>query len=155
MTCLLRYSHNGGQTWRVLALDLTQSEYFVDLDFLPGGKACVFQVVASAGIRTTTAQTEPFSVPCKARVADILMPPSDACRDVRMPLLLQGFGFSPDFPEFGPDEMVWRSNIVGLLGIGREVVVPALPMGHHLISLSMPNGLGGEVTKSIYIKVQY
>ena len=52
LTYVLRYSHDGGATWRAIAADLTEPRHDVNLNLLPGGEDCRFQVVASSGIRT-------------------------------------------------------------------------------------------------------
>ena len=50
LTYVLRYSHDGGATWRAIAADLTEPRHDVNLNLLPGGDDCRFQVVASSGI---------------------------------------------------------------------------------------------------------
>ncbi|TLS40506.1 hypothetical protein FE633_41185 [Streptomyces montanus] len=61
----IRYSNDGGTTWRGIAVDLSGQSYDVDLSTLPAGERCHLQVVTSSGIRTATAQTGPFTVQAK------------------------------------------------------------------------------------------
>ena len=75
--CIVRYTHDGGETWRAVAADLTSWSLAVNLDLLPGGERCMFQIVASSGLRTVAAETEPFEVRRKPRTAAILRPKPD------------------------------------------------------------------------------
>lgn len=154
VTYLLRYSPDGGNTWRAVAADLTEPNYVVDLGLLPGGDECKFQVLASAGLRTTTTETDPFSVPRKPRQPHILSPVPDATFTEGEPVVLLGGGFSPDFetPEFG--DVVWTSNIDGIVGVGYEVITHTLSAGRHRITISIPDGLGGEASAGMYIEVR-
>jgi hypothetical protein len=153
-SCMLRYSNNAGDDWRCIASGLKGYEHLVDLDYLPGGADCIFQVVASAGVRTAIAQTASFSIERRARQAHILMPTSGASFVAAMPVVLKGFGFSPDFPTIEPHELTWTSSVNGLLGVGAEIAATGLPMGHSSILLSMPNGLGGETVSSVSIAMK-
>jgi hypothetical protein len=154
LTYLLRYSHDGGSTWRAVATDLTGPPHAVNLDFLPGGQQCVFQVVASAGIRTTVVETEPFAVPQKPRQAYILSPEPSASFAQGEPVVLRGGGFSPDFGTTEFEDVVWTSNVDGVIGVGHEVVAYRLSSGQHKINLSFPDGVGGEASTSVFIRVE-
>jgi hypothetical protein len=149
----LRYSHDGGDTWQAVAADLSEPYHDVDLGLLPGGERCVFQVIASAGIRTAVAETEPLSAPQKPRQAYILSPEPGAAFGPEQGVVLKGGGFSPDFrmPEF--DSVVWTSNIDGFIGTGYKVVMRVPSAGRHRITLSIPDALGGEATASVYVTI--
>jgi hypothetical protein len=150
---MLRYTHDGGKTWRAVAADLTASSYTVHLETLPGGDRCAFQVVASSGLRTTTALTDYFEVKRKPRQARILSPNPGAAFRQGESVVLVGRGFSPDFgtPEFA--EVVWNSNLDGHLGVGFRVVTNTLSIGRHRITVSVPDGMGGEVSAGVAISV--
>ncbi|HEX9131871.1 MAG TPA: hypothetical protein VF844_06240 [Ktedonobacteraceae bacterium] len=152
-TYLLRYSSDGGKTWRAVAADLTDSSQVVSLEFLPGGDQCKFQVVASSGIRTALAETEPFSVPQKPRQAYILLPEPGASFMEGSAVILRGGGFSPDFETTLHADVLWSSDIDGELGVGYELVLHTLSAGQHKITLSVPDGLGGKASSSVAITV--
>src|SRR6516164_9826481 len=57
---LVRYSNDAGRTWQAVA-PLTQATSLeVDLARLPGGGACLFQVLVTSGIRTGMAVSASF-----------------------------------------------------------------------------------------------
>ncbi len=153
ITYLLRYSHDGGRSWRPIAANLTKSQYDVNMDMLPGGSECRFQVVAAALIRTATAETRPFEVIRKPRQISILSPKPNQTVMVGNRLVLHGFCFSPDFgsPEF--EDMLWTSNRDGLIGVGDKVITNRLSRGWHQITLSAPDGMGGAAASSIAVTV--
>lgn len=154
VTYLVRYSNDGGQTLRSVAADLTESRHVVNLDLLPGGEQCLFQVVASSGIRTATANTEPFSVPQKSLQAHILSPEAGATFKKGESVVLLGGGFSPDFGTTKFEDVAWTSSLDGAIGVGFQIVTQSLSVGQHKITLDFPDGLGGEASASRFIVVK-
>jgi hypothetical protein len=154
LTYLVRYSHDGGATWRAVAADLTEPRSAVNLDLLPGGDDCRFQVVASRGIRTTVTESDPFAVPVKPVQAQVLDPRPDAVYREGEAVVLRGGGFSPDHETTRFDEVSWSSSVDGHLGVGYEHAVTTLSPGRHRITLSVPDGLGGEATSAVFIEVR-
>jgi hypothetical protein len=140
---LLRYSSDGGKTFRAVAPSLSETEYTVDLDTLSGGERCLFQVLATEGIRTGSALSDVFSVPRKGRLPIIVSDPPGAEIVQGGSLRLRGFAFSPDAGSADPRTFVWTSDKDGALGIGSDVVLDRLTPGDHVISLQVPDGLGG------------
>jgi len=153
LTYFVRYSHDGGATWRAIAADLTESRCAVNLHLLPGGEDCRFQVVASSGIRTTVSETEPFALPVRAVRAYILSPASDADFREGEAVVFRGFGFSPNYETTRFDDMLWSSGLDGNVGVGYECAVSTLRPGRHRITLSVPDQLGGEATAGVIIEV--
>lgn len=148
----LRYSNDGGYTWFLLATDLTETKYTVDLDTLPGGDECVLQVMTASDLRTAVATSEPFQVSRKPRGIEILSPKNGDVFDVSQ--VVSFFGFSESLEGSGdPDELNWNSSIDGYLGSGAHVLPSMLTPGRHRITLSGDDGVGGEISKSIYIRV--
>jgi hypothetical protein len=72
LTYLVRYSCDDGQTWRLVAANLSQAECRLRQRRLPGGERCLVQVVASSGIRTSVTQSKSFAAPLTGRRATIL-----------------------------------------------------------------------------------
>jgi hypothetical protein len=153
VTYVLRYSHDEGKTWRAIAADLTEPGFVVNANLLPGGDRCKFQVVASSGIRTVTADSEYFSTAEKPRQAHILSPKPGVRFKQGELVVLQGGGFSPDFGMTDFDDVLWTSNRDGAIGVGYEVVTHTLSAGRHRITLTVPDGLGGEATTAASIEV--
>jgi hypothetical protein len=68
-------------------------------------------------------------------------------------VVLAGVGYSPDFETTRLDEVVWTSNIAGFLGYGHQVITEALAPGPHKITLGVADGLGGEASADVLIKI--
>jgi hypothetical protein len=51
------------------------------------------------------------------------------------------------------EDVVWTSNLDGVLGRGFEVVADDLSAGVHTITLSVPDGQGGMATASTLLRV--
>lgn len=149
----VRYSADRGVHWRGLVSGLTREEHVVDLDRLPGGDSCLFQVVASAGLRTSIAVTEPFSVPKRPRIPYIVSPLVGAEFDVGTRIALLGSGFSPDFGIAPSTEVQWRSETLGLIGVGYQLATDALQVGVHHLTMTFPDGTGRQRSGSVEIRV--
>ncbi len=151
----LRYSHDGGGSWRGIAAGLNrdQDQYVLALSFLPGGADCRVEVIASAGLRTATAISEPFEVPRKPRQAHIVLPATGEEFAEGTVVPLAGGGFSPDFGTAPSNETVWLSSSLGIVGTGQRVSLHGLPVGRHQITLRVPDGLGGEASASTEVSV--
>lgn len=150
--CMVRYSNDGGVTWRPVCIGLETSSCTVNLDLLPGGDECRLQVVASTILRTTTVETDSFSVAKKPRVA-LIVPFSDprGSRPSRH-VELGGVAYSPDgFAE--EEELFWSSSIQGYLGTGSQLMSNNLIPGEHVISLVAPDGMGGETRAEYRVRV--
>jgi len=150
---LLRFSHDGGRTWRVIGAPSEGTEHTVDPRTLPGGERCLLQVVATSGIRTTIAESEPFTLPVKPRRAHVLCPKSGAEFAEGRRVGLRGGGFSPDFGLGDLEDAVWSSSIDGSLGRGFEVIAENLSEGPHTITLTVPDGVGGAASTAIRLRV--
>jgi hypothetical protein len=150
---MLRYSHDGGKTWRALVANLHHTRCPVHPSRLPGGDQCLFQVVASSGIRTAVAESEPFAAPTKRRIASILSPEPRTEVPEGSPLVFRGGAYSPDFGLGEMGDVLWSSNLDGLLGRGFELVTEDLTAGVHAITLTVPDGLGGTTTAHVSIRV--
>lgn len=151
---LLRYSNDGGQSWRAVAPRLSTTEYVVNLARLPGGERCRFQVLATEGIRTGVAVSEPFSVQQQPREAAIVEPASGTVVTPGQAIILVGESFSPDTGSAHPSELQWHSDLDGELEVGQEILVNTLRPGSHSVSLRAPDGYGGESEASIQIEVE-
>jgi hypothetical protein len=148
----LRYSNDGGRTWFVVASDLTKMEYTVDLNELPGGDECVLEVTSASRQRIGSATSESFQVPRKPRAIEILSPRNGEV--VEASGSISFFGFLQSLEGSGDLEgLNWSSSVDGHLGSGNQVIPSTLTPARHRITLSGDDGMGGETSKSIYIRV--
>jgi hypothetical protein len=120
---------------------------------LPGGDRCLFQVVASSGIRTSVTETELFKAPMKPRIASILSPDPGTEVTEGSQVVLRGGAYSPDFGLGEMEDAVWSSNLDGFLGRGFELVAEQLSAGFHTITVTVPDGVGGTTTAHVSIRV--
>ena len=69
------YSPNEGDSWYPVAVNLTGTEYIVDVSRLPGGEGGKIQIIATDGFHTVQAQSDgTFTVPHPALIVTIDTP---------------------------------------------------------------------------------
>jgi hypothetical protein len=148
----LRYSSDGGLSWRPVNIGLEWTSSRVDLERLAGGEDCRLQVVATTMLQTATAQTAPFRVKRRPRLAVIAGSTSPPPVHTGPLLELIGAAHSPE-GFAGEEELVWSSNRQGELGKGSYLIAHDLMAGEHVITLAAPDGVGGETRASTVIRV--
>jgi hypothetical protein len=151
---VVRYSNDGGRTWTTVAAGLTETRLVLDLDLLPGGDECRLEVLCSAGLGSTAVETDPFPVRRKTRRAYIVTPHEGETFGVGQPVNFSGAGHSPDLGVSAFEEVTWSSSLAGTLGAGYQVTRDDLRAGTHRITLSVPDGQGGESTASVWIRIE-
>jgi hypothetical protein len=155
---VLLYSNDHGDTWQAIATDLTDSEYTVDFHHLPGGKSCLIRVLASGGIRTGEATSNTFSVPRTPRSALIVSPGDGDIFVQGESVHLFGVTHTPGESLTEPDAidetLNWSSSVDGFLGAGTQLIVHALSVGRHRLTLEADDAHSGEASKSIFITVR-
>jgi hypothetical protein len=154
LTFTLLYSTNGGERWDPIATGLTQSQYTVNLDQLPGSDRALFRVVASDGVNTATADSpSPFRVPKKSLSVHIASPANNATFAASQPIVLSGeVAYSPA----GQSENVilrWSSDRQGVLGYGSMISATGLQAGSHAITLETIDGSDVVGRTSILVQV--
>ena len=92
-------------------------------------------------------------MPRKPRSAVILSPQSNSEVASTASVLLRGGAFSPDFGLGAMEDVVWTSNLDRMLGTGLEIVAHGLTVGPHVITVTVPDGLGGVATASMLLRV--
>jgi hypothetical protein len=142
---LLRYTSDGGATWTAMTIPDGAKEIAVDLDQLPGGDRCCFELLASAGLRTRAVRSPDFKVPRK-HPRPLLVSPVDGTETWR-PLELSGAVIG----EGRPDELVWTSSVDGEIGRGAFLTSPPLSVGVHRIGLHYGSDLGQSVYASVTV----
>ncbi len=152
VTSIVRYTNDGGETWRPLVMALGETEYKVNLDQLPSGKNCKLQVMASTLLRTTMAETEMFAVsrtPAQAMISPV---PQDGQTQQSEVVELAGCAYSPDGCA-DEDDCRWNSSLDGDLGCGEYLIANNLTPGEHVISFSAPDGVGGSTHAEYTVQV--
>ena len=149
---MIRYTNDNGETWQAIAAGVKDGSHLVNLDLLPGGKECRLEIIAS-GLNKASEQTEPFEVPIKPRKGYLISPQDGDVFKVGTPITFTGGGYSPDHDACSFDEVSWHSNIQGYLGTGNQLVKTDLILGTHRITMTLPDGTGGEAKAGVWIKV--
>ncbi len=152
VTSIVRYTNDGGETWRPLVMALDETEYKVDLDQLSSGKNCQLQVMASTLLRTITAETEVFAVsrtPAQAMISPV---PQDGQTQQSEVVELAGCAYSPDGCA-DEDDCRWNSSLDGDLGCGEYLIANNLTPGEHVISFTAPDGVGGSTHAEYTVQV--
>jgi hypothetical protein len=139
LSYLVRYSHDGGETYRAITPAIIETQLIVDLDRLPGGEQCILQVLVTEGIRTGEAHTPPFRTRPKPPEVVIVGPPPGAVLRRGDAVTLVGEGFSPDTGSVPADVLVWHSEKGEKLGTGNSLRLRSLKPGRQSISLSAPH----------------
>lgn len=143
---LVRFSNDGGETWRTVAPRQRKRHLDVRANLLPGGEKCLFQVLATTGIRTGYGLSRAFSLQTRPRL--LMLGASSDVETVEpgQGVVLDAEAFSPDTGSAPADHIVWRSDLDGELGRGRHVTFRSLTEGSHVISATVANGCGGSAT---------
>jgi hypothetical protein len=142
LTYTLLYAPDG-EHWQVLAAELRERSYEVELDTLPGGEMPVFQVIAFDGTRAGSAISAPIppapglkpGVVIEVRVSAPQFPSG-------FPVLLGASAFDPEDRMLPGDAIAWSSSIDGALGTGSELVVDSLSAGTHTITATVTDSDG-------------
>jgi hypothetical protein len=145
----LRFTPDDGQTWLPLVTESHATEADVDASSLPGGEKCRFQLAVSTGFRTSLVESGEVSVPQRARQVAILQPKAGAEVVYGNPVWLVGSA-----SDGRSSAAFWTSNRDGFLGDGFRVLADRLSTGRHLLTLTVEDGVGGEVKESVVIWVQ-
>jgi len=149
---LLSYSADDGKTWQPLSLPVGETEHDVDFDRLAGGDRCRLRVLATDGVNTTEAVSEPFKRPVQPCYAMILEPDNGTAYGREDPVRLQGQGYYLEEREPELDRLDWVSSADGPLGEGAIVEVSGLSPGAHTITLTAGReGRTGTATVTIQI----
>ncbi len=82
----------------------------------------------------------------------ILSPPDNYFQQNR-DIILSGRAYDFEDLELTGSSMVWRSNIDGFLGIGEELAIDYLSVGHHTITLTGIDSVNNETTRSIMLNL--
>ncbi len=135
---MVSYSHDDGLTWQPVGQRTLDLEAVLDVDDLPGGERCKIAVLATNGMRSKTAVSQPFQVvpkPCRA----LIQQPLDGERLTQHELLLVGNGWWLEDSRPELEQLAWCSDQEGELGRGSTVRARLSP-GRHTLTLRAGEG---------------
>ncbi len=148
---LVQYSCDGGATWRNVTPRTRHTSANISRLSLAGGKACIFRVLVTSGIRTGSATSDPVTL--DHQVADVTIAGGDATVLRGDRVVLHAFAFSPDTGSLPSGETTWISDRDGLVGRGRRLLFRSRSLGVHLLTANVPDGTGGYCTATTKLTV--
>jgi hypothetical protein len=144
------YSSNDGEDWTPISLPLDATSCTVDFDELPGGEACRVSVLASDGVISAPAVSEPFAVTPKG-VRPVIVSPAPGDIVPTSGIILMGQAYHWEEQRFVSERLTWTSSSAGPLGDG-EIVIASLPSGRQLITIvEKTSGASASVLVSVEI----
>jgi hypothetical protein len=136
----------------VLARDLTAKQLTVDFSHLAGGPHARVYVYATDGLHSGAGQSAEFRVPAKAPEVFVDDALDGAALQPGQEIMLGGNAVDLQDGEVAEENMVWTSNLSGLIGRGSSVMAHLSP-GAHRITLTATNNEGITAAKAITIVV--
>ena len=151
VSVVVLFSGDDGKTWQPVAFDPPNGEAIVEAERLPGGARCRFRAIATAGLKSAQADTEPFELAPARRKLHLAMP-DDACGIAPGPVTLRA-----DIDNRGRgvpalQDIRWTSSLDGELGLGLDIIAQ-LSEGRHEIVATAPDGIGGTLEERAIIIV--
>ncbi|MCP4197818.1 MAG: hypothetical protein GY762_11775, partial [Proteobacteria bacterium] len=147
----LYYSHDDGESWALLATEMTETSYEVESDAFAGSEKGLFRVVATDGINIAFDQSAPVTIPNKAPSAIISEPSAGKSFIPGALVVMQGIGIDMEEGTLHESALTWSSDRDGLLGIGASVPRNDLSLGWHEITLETEDSQGAETKSSVRI----
>lgn len=154
LTYSLLYSADAGQTWRTLAVRLTQPGYDVSLATLPGSQRALFRVIATDGVNTAMDDSDAiFNAPLKNPQVSIIAPTSQSRFTTTQTIVFTGMASDLEDGALDGAALQWSSNRQGSLGLGRSIAVSGLAPGAHIITLEARDQSGGGARANIQLTI--
>ncbi len=154
LTFTIQYSPDNGQTWMVVAQNVTGNTFMADAKNIVASQQAIFRVWASDGLNTSSDDSDAINtVPNSAPVVSILAPTIDKTVAVSETVALQGEGYDDDTGPLQGTQLEWLSDLDGALGTGELLSLSKLSVGEHTITLRTPDGNNGFVTETVKVTV--
>ena len=137
--------------WETLVANIGETQTEVDFDDLPGGLHAQIRVTVTDGVIASSAVSAEFAVPVKSPEVYIDDAPTYCQLGKEIVLEVEGYdlqdGVLPD------DHISWQSNISGLIGQGSVQRVSNLPLGQHIITVTVTNSAGLSSSETLSLTV--
>lgn len=153
LSYMVRYAADEESRWRFVAADLTQSRLELAAGTLPGAERGRIQVGASAGGRTTWAESQPFGVEPSVPEPVILAPASGAEATAGEEMSFRGEAMTIEHGLLAGEALWWRSHLDGELGSGSHLRASLTSPGEHVVELTARSPAGPEAMASTRVFV--
>ncbi|MBL7080227.1 hypothetical protein ISS39_07885 [Candidatus Bathyarchaeota archaeon] len=147
------YSHDGGENWMTVALELEETSYSLDTSLLPGGTQGKIKMVASDGFNIGEEISQGFFTVPEKEPSAYIESPVDYGSYARGAVVLEGSGFDLEDGTIRGPELTWDSDVDGFLGSGGRVEGASLSPGVHIITLSVVDSDGNRAENSVVMSV--
>ena len=152
----VKYSRNGGSTWKALATSWSRDTLTVDASALGGTSDGLIQVQASDGFNTAQDESDgPFGTSNVPPSASIFSPSDGAVIGQSRSVALDGDGSDTEDGSLSGSALEWRTASGDSLGAGETIDISAanFPIGTHTIELVATDSVGASDTASVSIQV--
>ena len=150
----VQYSPDNGQNWVTVAEDIAETSVLVDRYEISGSSTALFRVLATDGIRTTTATSNPFTIAERSAFVELVGPPDGRAYVSGETIAFEAYAYDVDAGEVADEKVVWTSSIDGRLGTGVEFEYSKLSVGEHTITVSVADdGSREPVTATVMVRV--
>jgi hypothetical protein len=137
---------NAGSQWMVLTAGLSKNEWTENFDDLPGGTSAQLRITATDGVNAVSATSATFTVPPKPPEIFIGKLEWGTNYEYGAEVLLEAEAYDLKDQWLPDNQIVWSSNLNGVLGVGSALVVENLKAGKHIITASATNSSGLTAT---------
>lgn len=129
--------------------------FLVDVAALPGSAAGRLRVLATDGVRSAAALSDPFAVANHPPLVFVETPLDRTVYGDAQLILLRGSANDLENGTLSGGALAWSSDLAGPLGEGSMLAVPAatLGVGEHLLTLTATDAEGASASESVSISV--
>jgi len=157
LTYRLEYSPDGGNSWRLLALDTQETSLTVNTTDLPGGNAVMIRLLASDGLNTSEDFPDGLlTVAAKPPQLYIGNPQDETTLPDGWPVILHAYGTDLEDGPLPPETSFdWASDRDGQMGTGEWLIASSqnMSLGDHVITLTGTDSDGQKSTYTTKITV--
>lgn len=155
LTYTLQYSYDGGENWSSILRDVEGTGVILEsFNGLPGSEIGFFRVIANDGVNTGfDANDAAFSIPDSAPQTTIIAPYNAAVFPQGGSVMLTGQSIDLEDGELDSESLVWYSDIDGMLGTEKELIVYTLSPGVHEIKLVATDSKGQTGEAIVYVNI--
>ncbi len=155
LTFDVQYSHDDGASWEMLDQRVTGTSVTLDAVNVVAGApgASRFRVWASDGIHTTSALSDPFTVPNHVPTVSITSPLPGTQVAISQTISLEALAYDTDLGSIPDSGITWSSNQDGVLGTGAQFSLASLSPGQHTIAVTVDDGQGGQASAQVGVSV--
>jgi len=152
----VKYSRNGGSTWKALATSWPHDSLTVNTNALGGTSNGLIRVQASDGFNTAEDESDgTFGTSNVPPIASIFSPSDGAVKGQSGLITLDGSGSDTEDGPLSGAALEWQTASGDSLGIGETIDVPAanFSLGTHTLELVATDSVGASDTASVSIQV--